>query len=480
MSLDYQKYYEDGWKNKPDRSTPVVAEALNNIDDAIIEIEDVLKQGVSEDATIVLTGTEFEPFFANKGNILIHEMLGKTVQDGIPSPTNPVDMKSVKVDLTTRSKNLYPNATVASLSKGITVTPKAHSVVFSGTASGDIGIPSVDINKNVLKLSGMKVGDKLTLSYMILDGSATISSNTSIAYASARSIPPTYSALTNKDGIKGKTTLQKGDRGSKVITLDADYFAQDGNVYFFVQTYFRSGDVCNNLEIAYVIELGDTMTDYVDSEYSVADTSIILRSIGDVKDKLFFEDGKFFVERRINEVKLSDVQSTVFASTGNDGADTKCYRWELDRFNSPNGTRAALCNVNEISLNSNDIKSGKGSVLISGNVLYGYLSIPNTITTTSDANEFIVDNNVSVIYQTDVQIIEEVSTDDAIKLLSLMAFDGETHIIQDSVTKGETVLEYPNNRVGGLALTGFCKSTKNEIKIDTIDALMTTMLDEEV
>lgn len=43
MSLDYQKYYEDGWKNKPDRSTPVVAEALNNIDDAIIETQEAIK-----------------------------------------------------------------------------------------------------------------------------------------------------------------------------------------------------------------------------------------------------------------------------------------------------------------------------------------------------------------------------------------------------------------------------------------------------
>lgn len=43
MSLDYQKYYENGWKNKPDRSTPVVAEALNAIDDAIIETQEAIK-----------------------------------------------------------------------------------------------------------------------------------------------------------------------------------------------------------------------------------------------------------------------------------------------------------------------------------------------------------------------------------------------------------------------------------------------------
>lgn len=43
MSLDYERYYEDGWKNKPDRSTPVVAEALNNIDNAIIETQEAIK-----------------------------------------------------------------------------------------------------------------------------------------------------------------------------------------------------------------------------------------------------------------------------------------------------------------------------------------------------------------------------------------------------------------------------------------------------
>ena len=443
------------------------AATMQTVPDEVAElIRDNYGMNPKESLKIDASGTNIinfgknEKFNSNAGNILIHEMLGNTIQDGTPSPTSPVDMKSVKVDVTTRTKNIIPfpyfqnNITT----NGITFTTLSDgSILANGTATGNAQLRlleySVD-NSNLLecgkkyRVSGMpeEIPDSNTTVYMM------------------------FAVFGGKNGtdIKARQYLYS----SRVnYFLDLTNVTNFYNVYAFIMVL--PGQTLNNVKfkpmIEEVKENGSYTKDFVKGENSEANTSIVLRSIGDVKDKLFFEDGKFLVERRIKEVKLSDVQSTVFESTENDGEDTKCYRWELDRFNSPNGTRDALCNVNEISLNTNDIKSGKGSVITNGNVLYGYLSIPNTITTTDDANEFVADNNVSVIYKTDAPIIEEVSTDDAIKLLSLMSFDGETNI---SVESDSATIEYGETRTAALALSAFCTSKCNEVKIDSLNGIM--------
>lgn len=467
MSLDYQRYYEDGWKNKPDRSTPVVAEALNNIDEAIIEIEEVLNHGVSEDATIVLTGTEFEPFFANKGNILIHEMLGKTVQDGTPSPTSPVDLKSVKVDLTTRTKNIIPfpyyheNGLVLN---GITWTyDKRGIITANGTASSNSAFLIADDSQRVVipkgsyKMTGCPSGGS----------SSTYRMRLYVAEATSQ-----YSV--------GQTFTDSGNG------VDFE-FTEDTICRIYPQV--MSGYNVQNLVFKPMLVEANS---YIENEYippkmSVADTSIVLRSFGEYTDKLFFENGKYYVERNLAQFHVDENTNLYLQSVNDYGiANLRVIIPDVvKKYPNPigNGDTMAVCDrfVRQKTAIASE-KTVGFTVIYNPNPGGNYLYFRCDSSIAQTVNEFkawLETNPVEVLYVLDTPIIEEVSIDDAIKLLSLMAFDGETHIIQDSVTKGETVLEYPNNRVGGLALTGFCKSTKNEIKIDAIDSLMTTMMLEE-
>lgn len=99
-----------------------------------------------------------------------YEIYGNSVQDGTPSPENPVEIQSVG-DLT---KNLipYPYFSTTKTTNGVTFTDNGDgSITVNGTATANAVFYLVDKQDNyTLDKCGLKIGDSYTISKTSISG----------------------------------------------------------------------------------------------------------------------------------------------------------------------------------------------------------------------------------------------------------------------------------------------------------------------
>lgn len=126
-----------------DRETLITAENLNDIQNAILDLEDGLFSVDNDKSGVVITMTD-----AAKRGFRSFNIYGKTTQDGTPTPDTPGELVSVgdsgSVQTIVCGKNLL-NIPEASYSfNDVTLEAKGSVAIMYGTATGAVGIRLVD------------------------------------------------------------------------------------------------------------------------------------------------------------------------------------------------------------------------------------------------------------------------------------------------------------------------------------------------
>lgn len=157
-------------------------------------------------------------------------------------------------------------------------------VIINGTANAD----AAQLNrpgKTIEPINGLKVGDKLILSYKVISGTFThgSSSNNTTLYFNNKN----GSAV---DPINFPSSLSAGDSDSKEITL-TDVCFTDGILNLKdIQIYMRSGDTFNNLELAIMLRLAsdtdNTYQPYAKTNKQLTDDKAEVVSVRDYVNEL--------------------------------------------------------------------------------------------------------------------------------------------------------------------------------------------------
>lgn len=148
--MSYEKVftpqYQNGWKNKPNTSTPVIAEALNGYDEAIEHIEDYLYLSMDSDvedvSNLVFTPAESKVI----GSVIIHKY-GKLVRVERLKFNNVVLQNGEDVVLAAFNEGFVPvNQSYERILWNATSQSLSSKPILIGFISGETGIISIRNN----------------------------------------------------------------------------------------------------------------------------------------------------------------------------------------------------------------------------------------------------------------------------------------------------------------------------------------------
>lgn len=171
-----------------------------------------------------------------------YEIYGNSMQDGTPSPENPVEIQSVG-DLT---KNLipYPYTHTTTTIKGITFTDNGDgSITIDGTATDNAVFYLVDRESNyTLDKCGLNIGDSYTISKTLISGD------------SMGNIYFTANYYNTSNSMKAGASISNINTATETIQSD---FVKWG-IYLLV----LKDKTVNNTTIKLQLEKGSTATEY--------------------------------------------------------------------------------------------------------------------------------------------------------------------------------------------------------------------------
>ena len=225
-------------------------------------------------SNLILTPTYEAPMKLN-------EIQGDTLQENTPTPDTPVEIQSVtglqNIDI--KGKNLLniPDGTYSH--NGITAVVDNGEITLNGTASGTSFI-------------GINVGLNL------VSGTYTLSLNNS----ATKSDTGTYVRF---DSDPNSVLTYENTNASNNITLS------ENKTYSQLVIRTTSGVSFENFIIKPQLEQGSTATDfkeYKGNTYEVNLGNIELNKIGTYQDRIYKDNGKWYVEKQIGKIVLGGTE----------------------------------------------------------------------------------------------------------------------------------------------------------------------------
>lgn len=452
--------------------------AKNKEDIATIK-EDVAELQNAEDITQT-TNTTLANSYA--GGIKINRIAGAVMQDGTPTLELPIEIQNVEfAEIKTIGKNLFDvSKQTTRTHQGVTGTINSNqTMTMSGTATSVGAMPSWDTQPMKLK-----VGDILTVSTKIMGGSATIASNTVLAYmiVIVDGVEHDCKKVGSISGYSGTIDTNTEITKTQQITITEDMFSEDGYVYIGSQTYMRAGDVYNDLVLSRQIELNSDATEYEPYKESTALISFIGRAVevdADA-DYTYEKDGKYYIADTIEKTDtgyqlVQRIGEGVFDGSSDEnwwksGENTAVdeFTLVLDGFKPPYSNM--ICSHFIYDRDSN--KTGTFRNYYSDAWTYPhqvYFMFSEYGTTTIEAfKEWISSNPITIHYILAEPISTTLTDEKVIALLSLKSFDTTTHISTDSELQPVVDLEYGTSKVGGYTLDSLNTAQRNEININAL------------
>ena len=448
MSLDYQRYYEDGWKNKPDRSTPVVAEALNNIDDAIIETQEAIKGigGKNVASAKMATGQITDAF---DGSAIVTDF----TKNLIKYPYSEGQSKSQNgVDITVNDDG--------------SITLNTPNGATTGTVSFSMGFPP----NNIIKLNPNK-------KYKVFENGVASGSGVNFVVRSY------------KEGITPATNT-----GDNLSVKDGPLILEN-----YVATYpyiwVYKGAVLDNVTIKpMIVEIAEDET--YPTEY-IPTTGYDIRISGKNLIKPEYRDGEKGsaythkgVTYKINDDGSITANGTAtgghsyfyYANHGDDlkglkgktitlsgcpkGGSTSTYRQSVSDYFEDGTYEQKNDNGNGVTTTLQD-----GSIVnINIRIYEGYTVNDMTFYPQIEIGE---DNTE---FESPKLKTVHVDSKSELPVLGLETYKGVTNVISPY----EISFDYPTSKDGAYILDGYSIAKQNERKLEELDSLMTTMLDKEV
>lgn len=371
-----------------------------------------------------------------------------------PNPDYPQEIKSAgddgSVKVTSCGKNLYDSLT--------------YSIPYSNK-----GITEIVNDDGTIKLTGTPTRDVAIVmsSFTLPIGTYTFS---------ADGVKNTKITIYDKenDKIAGYVTST-----TKSITFDV---TDSTNKYALDVLCLNAIELNETLKPQ--IEKGSAATDY--EPYQSTEITIPLteplRSIGDVKDEIVKQDGKWGILRRIT--KKSITQHSAWKTNGG----TDCTTFYLGNFFeggvaiSDYDTVADIISehftvVTPYAICKTDDNTCQGKHIAQGHDYHIYISI-NGITSINELNTWLNEHNPYVIYELATPVFEPFT--DQTPFYGLSSFDGVTNIITDQTIEPTLDIEYGKSQVGAYTLENHNLSKKNEAVLTDLQTAYLTTLAQEV
>ena len=383
-------------------------------------------------------------------NVLIKPMittdLSATYDDfepyvgGIPSPnpSYPQAINSVGDDgsLVVKScgKNLipFPYNDGVRTNVGLTTTPLSNGMVsVSGTNTGKGALFNFNYPTNASSL--IKLDPSKT--YAFFNPLKTDANNQIVLgvrwYLEGQELSTLTGTNTN--------IIYNGDSNGAIIKSGFSY------VYVYLYAY-DSGKTFNNVLFApMLVEVNEDGTYPTDYEIYKSSTSTIplsepLRAIGDVKDEITHQDGKWGVLRRIKRINANDLTWHAYSDyVFGDGFTSDIL---------PKSGTKAYCNIAKINYPmTNDWAEFCFTGITSTSDCHLNVRDTTTFPTITEWNTYIASNDVYFDYPLANPTFEPF-IDQTLPYLS--TYDGVTNISNDDALSAEMTVKYPTTDVSGV------------------------------
>ena len=393
------------------------------------------------------------------GRVLLDKMYGMSIQDGTPTPSSPIGIKSAKANFDNRGKNLnnYPYKTDSSSSGGVYCTAKSDGSVdiyTDGASTAELvyilhSRYEVDANPCILKNGSYKA------TLIVSDPNANVK------------------AMFYRMGLDGTGeryfTLNNGD--TKTLTLNGDYYSSN-EVRLQVMLDIPVGiNIPNTINAKILITVADADQTFEAYQGQSVTTDLVLRAIEVTSSDAYnlVKDGKYYVAdtlekidggyqiiRRCNTIDLGDLTYSY------DPTDAVFYT-----ILSGIGNKNGLCSGYSQSAGTTGSAMTNNTFLTRKDL--NRLYIKNTSYTDYNAIKTAL-SGTTFVYILATPSTETVSNANAKKLLSLKTYDEATYVAQTEDTEGVMVLKYGSTELSNMAVTGYVEGEQNNIRLSDLES----------
>ena len=403
-----------------------------------------------------------------KGSMLLKEMYGMSAQDGTPTPSVPIAIKSAKANFWNCGKNLlpYPYYQTSQTVANVTVTVNGDgSITLNGTASANNVVFRYTDNTNgvTIPLGNHK--------YIVSAGITRIPGLHFFDMSLIKSDGSTYSF----PAVETDTEIDNTDGRYLGIKSTAIYCTQ--------------GTAFNNLKLKPMIRLKDASDEWEPYNGQSVNTNLTLRAIevSSTDDYNLVKDGKYYIADTLEKTAEGYQIVRRIGEYIINGAEGWAY--DANRFTEfgcsiplSNYASKGFKNITTISGNVKDMVNdylpckglnwtpiypqdsdlGSGTYRTAANIWLTFGKSDMDSMGVTDYNSLLIwlsNHNIKVLYPTN-EVVEPISQEDAYKLLSLRSYDEATYLAQTAETEGYVILEYGSSESATEALTGYVKAEK--------------------
>lgn len=407
------------------------------------------------------TATSFNVVGTSEGSALAHTIYGMSVQDGTPTPTSPVEIKSAKANFECVGKNLinFPYSDTNIISGGITFNVQSdQSILLDGTAS--------DTTNSYFTLVSKRKIPKSLLGKQIHFGMITTNTSAEVGIL-----------INLYTGDDGATQSYQWSRTNK-LNLRTETIPND-TTYWLIRLYVLRGDTVSNVVAKPILSLiPDTV--FTPNQHTDVTTDLTLRAIevASTDDYTHECDGKYYIAdtldwsedkgyqitRRIGHGVLSDY------ITGFSGSISNTFLCQLGKNFSESSKSVISSNKyhNAYTKAPSTLVDGDAKFWISNDNQWGFKN--SNYSNIQEAREGEVNTTVDYILATPTT--EPITSAQAQALLSLKTYDEATSISATGDIEPSVDLEYSKDRNTALALTGHNLAHKNALKLNDINTAL--------
>ena len=419
------------------------------------------------------TATSYNVVGTSEGSALARTIYGMSVQDGTPTPSVPVEIKSAKADFKCVGKNLIPyppySDGTSKTSNGIIFTVNSDgSVTANGTATGESIFTLRQGGAPLNSINNIKVHTDKNL---VLSGCPSGGS------------PNNYMiqvSLTNGTNIWANAWGDRGEGKSFSFIPSVGYY----NIAI-IRIVIASGVTANNLTFRPMLTLADVDQTYKPYQGKDITTDLTLRAIEVTSsdDYNLERDGKYYIADTLDWSEDEGYQITrrvgTFELDGNvsgfsiNGSGTN-RRFALQYVNSLN---IGVSKFNAVSMSDRFIlettnSSTWGHYRIGSD---GYLILHDNASAMADVDTlktWLGTNKPRFDYVLATPTTELITSEQAQALLSLKTYDEATSISATGDIEPSLDLEYSKDRNTALALIGHNLAHKNALKLNDINTAL--------
>lgn len=440
---------------------------------------------------VEVTGTDLVLQNTAEGGTVVHKIYGMSVQDGTPTPTNPITIKNADVNFKCIGKNLleFPKAggyrpLQPYTSNGITYTIDSEGIItLNGTASSESAITLLNAY-NADAAGRLKQGKTYKLSLNVLEGDIDTGNNKSV-----------FIGVVRYDQINAEYNYS-------VTTLTADpkeWTQSDENTLRYgVRLVVRSGRTVNNVKVRPILTLADDVN-YKKYEHTDITTNLKLRAIECestdnynlveggkyyIADTLQWDEDKGYTITRRVATEIFDGSTDEVISLWNTESAYRSFAILLDKVpvfrNQAAGTIEkwqGLVNSLQPTESAETNIFGRYALQHVRSVEQYRLLVYDAGETPQFANitefrEWLGNNTITINYALAEPYTETLTAQQAQELLKLKTYDGVTSISPVADIAPVLDIEYATNRYTALAFTAHNKAYENAFKIAEINTAL--------